>query len=256
MDQTGFFRPNSSIEDKIRLGWSAEQISGRLKQENISISHETIYQHISKDKKNGGSLYLHLRCQKKRKKRYGTASHDKRGQIPNKVSIDKRPAIVDEKNRIGDWEGDLIIGKNHKKALLTLTDRKSKLVKIVKIDSKKADVVENAVSAALKGVRIFTLTFDNGKEFTNHENMSKRIEAKIYFAHPYSSYERGLNENTNGLIRQYFKKGSSFENITDQKVKEVENILNNRPRKTLGYCTPMEIYSGAKKIISKIFVKN
>lgn len=229
--------------------WSPQQISGWLfKNKNICISHESIYQFVLADKKSGGTLWMNLRWQKKRKKRYGTKSHDRRGQIKNKVSIEKRPKIVDKKIRIGDWEGDLVIGKNHKKALVTLVDRKSKKVKIAKVESKNAVVVRTAICNLLKNENVFTVTLDNGKEFTQHELIAKKLETKVYFAHPYSSWERGLNENTNGLIRQYFSKGSSFENITDEDVQLAEDALNNRPRKTLGFCTPNEIYSGKKRI--------
>jgi len=237
------------INEKILLDWSPEQVSGRLKKDhNISISHETIYQHILEDKKNGGALYTHLRCQKKRRKRYGTKPHDRRGQIKNKVSIELRPKIVDEKTRIGDWEGDLVIGKNHVGALVTLVDRKSKKVLIAKVKSKNATRVKSEVCKMLKDKKVHTITFDNGKEFSYHELMAEKLDAKVYFAHAYSSYERGLNENTNGLIRQYFTKGSSFENITKEDVKKVEDTLNNRPRKGIGYCTPNEIYFGKKRI--------
>ena len=239
----------AKIEEKIRLDWSPEQISGRLlKDEGISISHETIYQHILKDKKEGGDLYTHLRCQKKKRKRYGTKAHDKRGKIKDKVSIEKRPQIVDDKVRKGDWEGDLVIGQNHQCALVTLADRKSKKVKMAKVNSKEADGVKRAVIKLMNGESCYTITFDNGKEFAHHKEMANNIGAKIYFAHPYSSWERGLNENTNGLIRQYFPKGSSFKSITDAEVKIVEEKLNNRPRKTLGYCTPNEIYSGERRL--------
>jgi IS30 family transposase len=237
------------IDAKIKEDWSPEQISGRLlNEEKISISHETIYQHILKDKKSGGNLHDHLRCQKKNKKRYGTKSSDKRGQIKNKVSIEKRPPIVDEKSRKGDWEGDLIIGKNHKRALVTLADRKTKKVKIAIVDSKHAGPVSQAIIDLLTNETKHTLTLDNGKEFAGHEAIKDETGAPVYFAHPYSSWERGLNENTNGLIRQYFRKGSSFEHITDADVKRVENILNNRPRKTLGYLTPNEVYSGERRV--------
>ena len=239
----------SIVEEKIRLDWSPEQVSGRLlKEDNISISHETIYQHILKDKKAGGDLYTHLRCQKKRRKRYGTKAHDKRGQIKDRVSIEKRPRVVDEKSRKGDWEGDLVIGKNHKRALVTLVDRKTKKIKIALVESKEAEGVEKAVTNLLKRETSYTITFDNGKEFSNHKEMAQNTGAKIYFAHPYSSWERGLNENSNGLARQYFPKGSSFKDITHDDVAKVENILNNRPRKTLRYATPNEIYSGKKRI--------
>jgi IS30 family transposase len=240
----------TKIEEKIRLDWSPEQVSGRLlKEEGISISHETIYQHILKDKKDGGFLYTHLRCQKKRRKRYGSKSRDKRGQIKDRVSIESRPKVVDKKSRIGDWEGDLVIGKNHKGALVTLADRKSKKVKIAKIDSKNAGIVDKAVFNLLKDEKVITITFDNGKEFSHHKSMAKKLDARIFFAHPYSSWERGLNENTNGIIRQYFRKGSSFENLTDKDAKVVEKILNNRPRKTLGFNTPNEIYSGQRRTL-------
>jgi transposase, IS30 family len=239
------------IEGKIRLDWSPEQVSGRLlKDYNLSISHESIYQHILSDKAAGGDLYEHLRCQKKNKKRYGTKSHDKRGQIKDKVSIEKRPLVVENKCRKGDWEGDLVIGKNHKRALVTLVDRKTKKVKIAIVDSKQAIPVSKAVIGLLKSETKHTITFDNGKEFAEHKQMKAKTGATVYFAHPYSSWERGLNENTNGLIRQYFKKGSCFENITDNDVKKVEDILNNRPRKILGYCTPNEIHEGTRKVPS------
>jgi IS30 family transposase len=237
------------IDEKILINWSPEQISGRLlKTENISISHESIYQHILNDKKQGGDLHTHLRCQKKRRKRYGSKSHDRRGQIPDKVSIEARPSIVDEKIRKGDWEGDLVIGKNHKGALVTLTDRKTKILRMAKVESKEAIVVANKVSVLLKDDTVHTITFDNGKEFSHHKIIAKNTGAKIFFAHPYSSWERGLNENTNGLIRQFFPKGSSFENITNHDVKVAEEMINNRPRKALNFCTPNEIYNGKKRL--------
>lgn len=239
----------AQIEKYVALDWSPEQISGRLLMDNnVSISHETIYQYILKDKANGGDLYKHLRCQKKNRKRYGTKSHDRRGQIKDKVSIEKRPQVVEDKTRKGDWEGDLVIGKNHKRALVTLVDRKTKKVKIAIVDSKEALIVSDAVVKLLKNETKHTITFDNGKEFAEHKQMKDKTGATVYFAHPYSSWERGLNENTNGLIRQYFKKGSCFQNITQADVKRVEDILNNRPRKSLRYCTPNEIYYGLKRV--------
>lgn len=239
----------AKIEAKIKEDWSPEQISGRLlNEDNISISHETIYQHILKDKASGGDLHVHLRCQKKNKKRYGTKASDKRGQIVNRVSIDERPKIVDDKNRKGDWEGDLVIGKNHKRALVTLADRKTKKVKIAIVDSKHAGPVSQALIDLLIDETKHTVTLDNGKEFAGHELVKDQTGADVYFAHPYSSWERGLNENTNGLIRQYFPKGSCFEHITDADCRRVENILNNRPRKTLGYLTPNEVYSGERRV--------
>jgi len=233
------------IEEKIRLDWSPEQISGRLE---ITISHERIYQHIWADKSNGGTLYQHLRqSNKKRKKRYG--SKDKRGQIRNRISIDERPEIVAQKTRIGDWEIDTVIGKNHQGGLVTIVDRFSKFTLIKKVDSKQAEVVTEATILLLQPYldKTLTITADNGKEFAGHEKMKERLNADVYFAHPYSSWERGLNENTNGLIRQYFTKGSRFENITDDDVEAVMHKLNHRPRKTLNFKIPHEVFFPEKE---------
>jgi transposase, IS30 family len=231
------------IREMILKDWSPEQVSGRLfKDKKIKISPETIYQYILVDKALGGDLYTHLRCQKKNRKRYGTKASDKRGQIKNKKSIDIRPKIVDLKLRKGDWEGDLVIGKDHKSALVTLVDRKTKKVKIGLVNSKNARPVAEVIIELLKGEICHTLTFDNGKEFAEHEFIKENTNVDVFFAHPYSSWERGCNENTNGLIRQYFSKGSCFLHLTNEDVKRVENILNNRPRKSLKYRTPNECY--------------
>jgi len=232
------------IEEKISLDWSPEQVSGWLKiNQGIFISHERIYQHIWEDKRHGGTLYTHLRqSNKKRKKQYG--SKDKRGQIRNRISIDERPAIVAEKTRIGDWEIDTVIGQNHQGALVTIVDRVSKFTLIKKVDSKHAEVVTEATISLLLPYldKTLTITADNGKEFAGHETMKEQLNADVYFAHPYHSWERGLNENTNGLIRQYFTKGSSFENITDDEVEAVMNKLNHRPRRTLNFKTPHTVF--------------
>jgi IS30 family transposase len=231
------------IAAKIRINWSPEQISGWLKEEEgIYISHERIYQHIWTDKLNGGTLYKHLRHSGKKRKQYG--SKDKRGQIRNRVGIDDRPVIVSEKTRLGDWEIDTVIGKNHQGALVTIVDRVSKFTLIKKVASKHADIVTEAAITLLKPYldKTLTITADNGKEFAGHEKIKAALDADVYFAHPYSSWERGLNENTNGLIRQYFTKGSSFENITDKDVDEVMEKLNHRPRKTLNYKTPHSVF--------------
>jgi len=232
------------IEARIVMDWSPEQVSGQLKEElGILISHERIYQHIWIDKRHGGALYKHLRqSNKKRKKQYG--SKDKRGQIRNRVSIDERPTIVAEKTRIGDWEIDTVIGQNHQGALVTIVDRVSKFTLIKKVDSKHAEVVTAATITLLQPYldKTLTITADNGKEFAGHETIKEQLNADVYFAHPYHSWERGLNENTNGLIRQYFTKGSSFENITDDEVEVVMNKLNHRPRKTLKFKTPHKVF--------------
>jgi len=233
--------------EKIKLDWSPDQISGYLKKEKIAeISHECIYQFILEDKKTGGTLYKHLRHSgRKRKKRYGSV--DRRGQIKNRVFIDERPKIVDKKLRLGDWEGDTIIGKKQQKAIVTLVDRASKKTLIGKVATKHSNIVSDIIINLISPIKdiTHTITFDNGKEFSDHENIAKKLGADIYFAHPYHSWERGLNENTNGLIRQYIKKGSSFDGISDEKIIFIQDRLNNRPRKILGYRTPNEVFDEA-----------
>ena len=239
------------VEELLQEQWSPEQISLCLHSEkSICISHEWIYQYILQDKENGGDLYLHLRCQKKRRKRYG--SYNTRGQIINRVSIDERPAIVDKRSRIGDWELDTIIGKAHKQAIVTITERKTKLTLMRKVKQKTADNVAKAIIALLKPIahRVHTLTADNGKEFAAHEHVANALNAKFYFAHPYASWERGLNENTNGLIRQYFPKKYDFTTITKQEINTVMDKLNNRPRKTLGIKTPNQIFFGINPTVA------
>lgn len=234
------------VREKVLLDHSPDQIAGALKLEGINISHERIYQFILADKKSGGTLYTHLRrSHKKRKKRYG--SHDRRGQIKNRVSIDERPKVVDKKERLGDWEGDTIIGKLQQKSIVTVVDRASRLTRIGKVATKHAPIVADIMINLLNPLAAIThtITLDNGKEFAHHERVSTALKVDIYFAHPYSSWERGLNENTNGLIRQYIKKGSSFEDITEERIKFIEDRLNNRPRKSLGYLTPNQVWNSA-----------
>jgi IS30 family transposase len=229
--------------------WSPEQISGYLKLHHLgTVSDEWIYQHILADKRRGGTLYRHLRCQKKRKKRYGKNS--RRGQIPNRRGIELRPAVVAEKTRLGDWEADTLIGKNHRQAIVSLCERKTKYCLLAKISAKTAQLVEQAACRKLaphKG-KVQTITSDNGREFANHQQIAVRLETDFYFAHPYHSWERGLNENTNGLVRQYFPKQMAFASITDEQIQAVEDKLNNRPRKTLGYRTPKELFFKEQKI--------
>jgi IS30 family transposase len=231
------------IEKMIRQDWSPEQISGRLKyEENIHISHEWIYQHIYKDKHNHGNLHLHLRCKRKRRKRYG--SYDRRGKLSNRVSIEQRPAVVDTRQRLGDWEVDTMIGKRHKQAIVTLVERQSRLVLLRKVEQRTADSVEDAVMHLLEPWvnEVHTITSDNGKEFAHHERIAEKLNIDYYFAHPNAAWERGSNENAIGLVRQYFPKKQSFDNITDDDMEEVMKLLNNRPRKCLDFRTPIEVF--------------
>jgi len=195
------------VDQRLAELWSPEQICGRLKQCGLpSASHEAIYQRIYADKRNGGTLHRALRCQKARRKRYG--GRERRGSIPNQVSIEQRPAIVNSRRRFGDWEGDLVIGAGQQQALVTLNERKSRYALIAQVAFKTAPAVSDTMISLLTpfAACVHTLTTDNGKEFAQHERIAGRLDAQFFFAHPYASWERGANENMNGLIRQFFPK--------------------------------------------------
>lgn len=236
----------AEVDEKLASGWSPEQISGRLALEGgnksrAAISHEWIYRHIYRDKQAGGTLYLNLRGRKQYRKRYGR--YDKRGSLVNQTSIEQRPKIVDKKTRFGDWELDTVLGKRpQKKVIVTMTERKSKLLRMKMISRRKGDLVKDAVCQKLAGLVVKTLTSDNGREFSEHQAIAKALNASFYFCHPYASWERGLNENTNGLIRQYFPKNSLWDNISQSRILKVQETLNNRPRKSLGFRTPNELF--------------
>jgi transposase, IS30 family len=233
----------TQVELLLLRQWSPEQIAGRLRLEHKpAVSHEWIYHHIYADKQRGGKLYRQLRSQKKQRKRYG--GHARRPHIPNRISIEQRPAVVAAKSRLGDWEADTIIGARHKGAILSCTERKSKLTLLRKLERKGAAEVERNFIDLLRPCagQVHTITVDNGSEFSHHQRIAAQLETDIYFAHPYASWERGLNENTNGLIRQYFPKKSDFAKISQDHVRSVAARLNNRPRKTLGYRTPNEVF--------------
>ena len=225
--------------------YSPEQISGRAKTEGKEcVSHERIYQYIWEDKKHKGDLYKHLRRHGRRYRKRGSMK-DSRGLIKNRVSIDERPKVVDKKERFGDFEIDTIIGKNHKGAILTINDRWCSLVWIRKLTGKQAEPLSEKTVETLGSFKalIHTITGDNGKEFAGHESIAKQLELDFYFAHPYHSWERGANENTNGLIRQYFPKGTDFKNITQKQIDYVQYKLNNRPRKRLDFLSPIEFFN-------------
>jgi len=235
------------ISRNIKHEWSPDQIKGRLKSEGLSmVCATTIYGFIQQDKASGGDLHKHLRHRKPYKRRTGSA--ETRGQIIGRISIDERPPIVDEKLRIGDWEADTVIGKGHKGVLVTLADRVSKKTLIAHVASKHAEVVKDAIIKLLKSEKAYlhTITFDNGKEFAYHAKLKKALGADNYFAHPYCSWERGLNENHNGLIRQYLPKGMALDKVTAKEIRVIQNKLNNRPRKLLNYKTPNEVYDAMR----------
>jgi IS30 family transposase len=228
------------IEELICRDWSPEQISDYCREEQaLRISHEWIYQYIYRDKHNGGRLWKHLRCHKKRKKRYG--SYEKRGQIPNRMWIDERPQAAEDRSRLGDWEADTILGKGRQGAIVTLVDRKSRYLRMGLVSQRTKEAVKNKIITLLEGLPVHTITCDNGKEFTDHERIAEALKAKVYFAHPYASWERGTNENTNGLIRQYIPKNTKFSELTYADIEFVENQLNTRPRKCLSFIPPVVI---------------
>ena len=224
--------------------WSPEQIAGRFRLLGIGmISHESIYQRLLQDKKTGGTLYKELRYQKKRRKRYGSG-RDRRGQIIGRISISERPEVVSQKSRLGDWEGDTIIGATHKQAIVSVVERKTQFVLLKKVAQKTSDIVRDALIELMEPYEnaIHTMTLDNGKEFAAHAKITEKLGIKVFFADPYSSWQRGLNEQVNGLVRQYFPKKKNFSTITQQEVFYVAHKLNTRPRKLLGYKTPLEMF--------------
>ena len=233
------------IEEKLHEEYSPEQISGTmLVSIGVRVSHERIYQHIWQDKKQGGDLYRKLRIAggKKRRKRYG--QKDWRGKIPNRTDIDRRPAIVENKSRIGDWEADLVSGVHHRGFLVTLVERRSKYTLIGHVKQKNSVEVKKEIVSLLAPhkERVQTITYDNGREFTAHESINESLDCRSYFAKPYHSWERGLNENTNGLIRQYFPKGMDLREVDREEIAFAMKRLNHRPRKTLAFKSPYDIF--------------
>jgi transposase, IS30 family len=247
--RSGKFKVAGPIKDyvdrRIREDWSPEQTCNKLKEETKqTLSVQTVYSYVRRDKQNRGTLYEHLRIlRKQRKDRTSPVWKPVWTNISRRTDISERPAVVAERSRIGDYERDLVLGKLNGPALLTIVDRKSKKLWIKLIPKKCAEDVGWATVEALKGEAVHTITNDNGSEFANHYFTAKELGCKIYFSRAYRSWERGINENTNGLIRQYFPKKTSLADVTPERVKEVEDILNDRPRKTLGYKTPREVHA-------------
>lgn len=233
----------AAVEQLLKQDWSPEQISGRLKKkQRICLSHEWIYQHVLEEKRASGDLYRHLRCQKKRRNRYG--KYDRRGQLPNCRSIEERPAVVNARKRLGGREVDTVIAKRHKQALVTLTERKSRFTLLGKVPQRTAQTVQDQIQRLLLPVidKVHTLTSDHGKEFAYHEQIAELLQLKFYFAHPCAAWERGTNENTNGLLRQYFPKKHDFQLVSHKEMEQAMLRLNFRPRKSLRFKTPFEVF--------------
>ena len=237
------------VIDYLRDEVSPEQICLRLSYlKRFSISHEWIYQYILTDKKQGGGLYKHLRCKKRNRKRYGVKHHQT--SICNKTSIEERPKIVESRKRYGDWEIDTVIGRQGGVVLVTVVERKSRLSLIGLSNNKTAQSVKEVIIKLLSSLSscVHTLTYDNGPEFARHEEIDKALNSNGYFCHPFASGERGTNENTNGLIRQYLPKKSSFDTVSKGTIQWIVDKLNNRPRKCLGGRTPNEVFFAGNRI--------
>lgn len=232
-----------NIKHLLHRKYSSEQITGRLRLFGWDVpSHETIYQYIYADKKSGGELYKHLRCQKTYRKR-SLQGQDRRGQIKDRQDITERPNIIEQRIRIGDYEGDTVVGKRHQGVLVTLVDRTTRETKIRTLPNRKAPLVADTCIDLFKDEHALSITFDNSKEFAKHDRIVEMLDTDIYFAKPYYSWERGTNENINGLIRQFLPKSQRLDNFPDEVIQEIENNLNNRPRKVLGFKTPLEVKS-------------
>ena len=232
------------FEARLKEGWSPEQIAGREKLEGrAGVSATWLYAWIREDRASGGTLYLHLRRQGKRRKAQKGAGEAGAGLIPGRVDIGLRPEVVDAKSRIGDLEVDLIIGKGHHGAVLTVVDRKSKYAWLAALTGKTAAETTRELIRLLEPHKdlVKTITADNGKEFAGHAEVSAALDLDYYFARPYHSWERGLSEHTNGLAREYWPKWKEFKHLPMEEVQRVQGLLNNRPRKALGYRTPAEV---------------
>lgn len=229
------------VEFGLSLKWSPEQISGVSCLVGLPVSHEWIYGYVQRDKRQGGKLYKHLRHNGRR---YRKGNRAKRVIIPNRIGIEERPEIVDTKQRFGDWEVDTVLGKQGTGAIVSLVERKSKMYLIRKVSKKSAEDVCRAVGAMLWRYRrhVHTITADNGTEFCAHESIAQKLKTDVYFANPYASWERGLNENFNGLLRQYIPKGTDLRTVTDEEIAKVQRSLNLRPRKCLGYRQPAVVF--------------
>lgn len=226
------------VTDKLKENWSPQQIAGV----HGGLSHMSIYRYIWTNKRKGGRLWQCLRRKAKPYRQRLTA--ETRGRINDRVSIHERPSIVDARTRIGDWEADTIIGQHHKQAIVTLVERKTGLLKMKRVDNKTAQQVSEAMIELLKPVRlqVKTITSDNGKEFAQHKKVKQKLFSSFFFTDAYASWQRGTNENTNGLIREYLPKGCDFRQVSDDEMQDIENKLNNRPRKRLGFKTPMQAF--------------
>jgi IS30 family transposase len=239
------------VRSLIRQKWSPDQVDNWLKKHpeiGFTVSRESIYQYIKDDRNNGGDLYLSLRRSGKAYRRGRFKEY--RGKIKDRIDITQRPDIINKRLRIGDWEVDSVIGCMNKSSIVTLVERVSRYTTIIKVDSKEAVGVAEAIVNRCKSnsLPVKTITGDNGLEFAAHVYIANELGIDFYFTHPYCSWEKGTNENTNGLIRQYYPKGTDFNSISQEMLDKVEKELNNRPRNCLEFDSPSEVLNDAKKI--------
>ena len=227
------------VERLLRHDWSPDQIAGH----SGLASHEWIYRHIYADQRNGGSLFQSLRRRRKQRRKRGL--RDGRGQLKDCLRIHERPAIVESRERIGDWEVDTMQASCGKAVLVTMTERRSRLHLLAWSPDRSAEAVMRAILGRLGRLRdhVQTITSDNGKEFAEHASIAWALNAMFYFADPYAAWQRGSNENANGLVRQYLPRSADFGAINETKLRWIEERLNNRPRKTLGYRTPLDVFA-------------
>ena len=228
------------VEMMLTEDWSPEQIAQVGKRIGHPVSHEWIYRYVARNRAWGGQLYRHLR---QGHKRYRKGKQSKRSVIPSPVYIDDRPAIVEERSRVGDWEVDTVMGKQGCGAIVSLAERKSRLYLVRKLPSKNASDVADAMIDMLKPYPVLTITADNGSEFVEHQRVAESLDAEFYFAHPYASWQRGQNENSNGLLRQYVPKGTDLRKVTDEQLQAYQNRINLRPKKCLGFKQPLVVFN-------------
>jgi len=236
------------VGNKLKRYFSPEQIIGRLEidypdDSKMRVSSLTIYNWVQRDKKAGGKLYKFLR-QGHRKRRKKRGSLNTQGQIPDRRPISERPKAVDKRQELGHWEGDTVVGKSNGSFIATHVERKSRYLLVGKTDDKSAEsmnAITRRVFRKIPQSKRKTMTFDNGKEFAGFKALEKSVGFCCYFADPYSSYQRGTNENTNGLLRQFFPKGTDFNEISEKEIDKVAALLNHRPRKCINYRTPHEV---------------
>jgi len=237
------------VRSKLKEGWSPEQIAGRIGMDHpgLSISHEAVYQYIySLGRARSKDLTVHLRCRHPRRWKKRMGRRCRKPKIKNRISIEQRPATVETRRQFGHWEGDTIVSMKSRGTLSCLVERKSRLLLLTKLPKRSSDDVTRSIVRRLESFPLHarrSLTLDNGSENAGHEKITASLKVKCYFAHPYASWERGTNENINGLVRWYLPKGTDLSKIPAEQIALIESLINNRPRKCLGYKTPIEVAS-------------